>query len=260
MSSLSSLSSLRSEVMPLLRTGPLARILQRRSLKEARLGHKRTWGTSGGKRVVDIVVSSLVLLTMGIPMILIGIAVVLSSPGPALFRQKRIGRDGRRFTIYKFRSMLEYSPHKERSGLTRGGDSRVTMLGRWLRQVKLDELPQFYNVLRGDMSLVGPRPKLAEYAVQADIAFRPGITGAATLAFRNEEELLRHVPSSQIEEFYHDHIRPLKSQIDHDYMDGSTFWTDMWLLLATALGISVFHHYSQTYPSLRDMLTLFEEL
>lgn len=167
-------------------------------------------------------------------MLAIALCVRLSSPGPAFFAQYRVGRYGRLFRVYKFRTMSTDSEITG-PGLTRNGDCRITGLGLWLRRLKLDEFPQFYNVLRGDMSLVGPRPKLAQYAGIADMPYRPGITGVATLAFRREEEILSRVHPGQLDDFYRQHIRPLKARMDVRYMCRATFWSDMRLIGATFL-------------------------
>jgi lipopolysaccharide/colanic/teichoic acid biosynthesis glycosyltransferase len=166
-------------------------------------------------------------------MLTIAIMVRCSSKGPALFVQKRIGRNGRLFTIFKFRSMA----HGSNLGpcLTQGGDQRVTPLGRWIRKFKLDELPQFVNVLCGDMSLVGPRPKLPLHEPMRNMPYRPGLTGAATLAFRNEEDILKGMRPSELEHFYDVHIKPVKVQIDTDYMKRASFGSDVRLMAATLM-------------------------
>jgi len=192
-----------------------------------------SWAVSAFKRLLDIAVSLLVLLVFAAPMVLIALSIRVTSPGAALFRQRRVGRNGKLFVIYKFRSMT-IDPSGG-VGLTRCGDRRVTPLGRWLRKVKLDELPQFYNVLLGDMSLVGPRPKLPQYAALCNTPYRPGITGAATLAFRREEELLSRIHPAEMESFYHRHIKPLKARIDARYMGRATFWSDLRIVAATFL-------------------------
>jgi lipopolysaccharide/colanic/teichoic acid biosynthesis glycosyltransferase len=192
------------------------------------------WTLSRSKRLVDLSIAMLVLALFGIPMLAVALCVRLSSPGPAVFAQYRVGQGGRLFRIYKFRTM---SSGSERSGpgLTRDGDCRITGLGLWLRKLKLDEFPQFYNVMRGDMSLVGPRPKLPQYLGIINMLYRPGVTGAASLAFRHEEEILSRVHPSQLDDFYYRHILPLKARIDARYMCRATFWSDMSLIGATFL-------------------------
>jgi hypothetical protein len=132
------------------------------------------------------------------------------SPGPVIFRQKRVGRDGVLFTVFKFRTMA-IDAQEDGPSLTKRGDPRVTRFGGFLRKYKLDELPQLVNVLRGDMSLVGPRPKLPHLEVM-HMPFRPGLTGAATLAFRCEEEMLQDIPDEELEAYYCRMIKPLKAK------------------------------------------------
>jgi len=192
------------------------------------------WALSSSRRMIDLSVALLVLILLGLPMLAIALCVRLTSPGPAFFAQYRVGRAGRLFRIYKFRTMVSGSENNG-PGLTREGDSRITALGRWLRKFKLDEFPQFYNVLRGDMSLVGPRPKLPKYLCIANMPYRPGITGTASLAFRREEEILSRVPVDQLDDFYNRHIRLLKARIDARYMCRATFWSDMRLIGDTFL-------------------------
>jgi lipopolysaccharide/colanic/teichoic acid biosynthesis glycosyltransferase len=120
------------------------------------------------------------------------------------------------------------------------GDSRITRAGAFLRRYKLDELPQFWNVLKGDMSLVGPRPKLPEHEALF-LCVRPGLTGAATLAFRQEEEVLAGIPRHQLESFYQEVVKPSKAWIDTEYIATATFRSDLRLLSETCfscLGIS----------------------
>jgi lipopolysaccharide/colanic/teichoic acid biosynthesis glycosyltransferase len=192
------------------------------------------WTLSLSRRMVDMFIALLVLAVLGVPMLAVALCVCLSSPGPAFFSQYRVGRGGRLFRIYKFRTM---SSGAEVNGpcLTRNGDSRINGMGRWLRKLKLDELPQFYNVLRGDMSVVGPRPKLPQYAGIVNMPYRPGITGAATLSFRHEEEILSRVHPSRLYDFYNQHIRPLKARMDVRYMCRATFRSDVRLVGATLL-------------------------
>lgn len=193
------------------------------------------WSLSRTKRLFDIAVTLPVLTVLAIPMLVIALCIRLSSKGPAIFVQKRVGQNGRLFSIYKFRSMTVASGACTGPGLTKDGDQRITGLGRWLRKLKLDELPQLYNVLRGDLSLVGPRPKLPQYEAVLNMPYRPGITGASTLAFRNEEESLCRVPVDELELFYNERIKPLKARIDARYMRRATFWTDLKTIATTVL-------------------------
>lgn len=169
-------------------------------------------------------------------MLIIGACVRFTSKGRALFSQDRVGLDGQLFRIYKFRSMTQVSGTPSGQGLTKGGDSRITPVGRFLRRFKLDELPQSYNVLRGDMSIVGPRPKLPQYAEILNLPYRPGITGLATLAFRNEEGLLRSVDDADLDRIYDEQIKPLKARLDVCYMCHATLFSDLRIIAATALG------------------------
>ena len=193
------------------------------------------WCASIWKRVFDLlcIIPGLILVSpvLGI----IAIAVRLTSPGPVIFRQQRAGQNRKLFTIYKFRTMVENS-EAIGPGHTAKGDPRVTSVGRVLRRFKLDELPQLYNVLRGDMSLVGPRPKLPNHD-PAPMACRPGVTGAATLAFRFESRILSEVPADRIERFYQLYIVPHKLRLDSEYMERATLLSDIRVLLATVLRV-----------------------
>jgi lipopolysaccharide/colanic/teichoic acid biosynthesis glycosyltransferase len=148
------------------------------------------------KCAFDLFFSVAGLLVLSPLLLLLAIAVKLSSRGPVLFRHRRIGQGGRPFDIVKFRSMVVNAENVGRS-ITPEGDPRITRMGRALRKAKLDELPQLWNVLVGDMSFVGPRPEVPRYVEKYTaeqrrvLALKPGITDLATLEFRNEEEMLR---------------------------------------------------------------------
>lgn len=189
------------------------------------------WSRSGLKRLFDIICVVLAL-PMLIPIFLaVGLAVRLTSRGPVLFLQKRTGLHRRNFTILKFRTMehLEKGAHHK---VTTAGNQQFTPVGRFLRKWKLDELPQVLNVLVGDMSLVGPRPKLPEHQL-VELKCRPGITGAATIAFAREEQILARLPHDCVEAYYISIILPAKLRLDREYMAQATFLTDLKLIMDT---------------------------
>ena len=164
-------------------------------------------------------------------MMLTAAAVKLSSPGPILFRQTRMGESGRSFTILKFRTM-RWAGAGSGPSVTKVGDSRLTRIGAILRRAKLDELPQLINVLRGDMSLVGPRPKVPRHQIHT-LQVKPGITGAASLAFRDEEKLLQHLPEDDLEDYQINVLMPLKRELDEQYAETATFLSDIALIFRT---------------------------
>jgi lipopolysaccharide/colanic/teichoic acid biosynthesis glycosyltransferase len=191
------------------------------------------WSRSRVKRVFDcacvIPFTPLLLLVC----IAIAIAVRLTSDGPALFLQKRMGRHGRLFTIVKFRT-LTHRPDDTHQPITTAANQRFTPIGQFLRQWKLDELPQLWNVLIGDMSLVGARPKLPQHQL-TELPCRPGITGAATIAFAREEVVLARLPRHKLDDYYNGVILPIKHQLDQQYMARATFFSDFSLLVKTVL-------------------------
>jgi lipopolysaccharide/colanic/teichoic acid biosynthesis glycosyltransferase len=191
------------------------------------------WSRSAAKRLFDCACVLLALPVL-VPMLLvIAVAVRLTSRGPILFMQERMGRHGRTFTIFKFRSMVHVA-EKAHHPITTSDNQCFTPIGPFLRRWKLDELPQIANVLFGHMSLVGPRPKLPEH-VTFDLPCRPGITGMATVLFACEEDLLASLPKGQLDAFYHAVVIPAKRKLDAGYMASATFFSDFRLLVNTLL-------------------------
>ncbi len=187
------------------------------------------------KRAFDIIVSFLGLTVLFIPFIVVGLCIKLYDHGPIFFKQKRIGRNGKPFTVIKFRTM---GPDAEKSGsVTTSNDTRITPTGRFLRKYKIDEFPQLFNVLIGKMSFVGPRPDVAGYADRLQgnsrdiLNLRPGITGPASLYFRNEEKLLAQVENPR--EYNDTVIWPKKVQINLEYHKNWSFWKDIGYILIT---------------------------
>lgn len=194
--------------------------------------HLSPWTRSEGKRIFDCTCVLLSLPLLLPVVLLVALAVRVTSRGPVLFRQQRMGRMGTSFMILKFRTMLPTKEKPHRAIATANHQS-FTLIGRFLRRWKLDELPQLLNVLSGHMSLVGPRPRMMEHS-SCELHCRPGITGAATVAFAREEALLNRVPPDQIDELYHAAVLPAKHCLDDGYMARATFFTDLGLLVKTA--------------------------
>jgi lipopolysaccharide/colanic/teichoic acid biosynthesis glycosyltransferase len=191
------------------------------------------WSLSLTKRIFDVLAAVAVLTVFSVLILMIALVVRLTSTGKAFFVQDRVGRYGRSFRICKFRTMVT-NAEALGAGLTRLGDARITPVGGFLRKFKLDELPQFWNVLRGDMSLVGPRPKLPQFAEMLDLPYRPGITGAATIEFRSEENMLRKFSKTEeMGNFYRERIMPAKARLDSEYMRKCTVWSDLRVILTT---------------------------
>ncbi|MCY1164804.1 UDP-glucose:undecaprenyl-phosphate glucose-1-phosphate transferase [compost metagenome] len=188
------------------------------------------------KRLIDVTASAIVLLVTLPFLVAAALAVRFSSPGPILFRQPRVGRNGRVFEILKFRTMRV--AQDTTNAITVGRDPRITPVGHFLRQSKIDELPQLVNVLRGDMSLVGPRPEVPHYvALYPDdlrrriLSVRPGITDRASIKYRNEAELLVRQPDPDA--YYRSVIMPDKLQIAAHYADRVSVAEDIRVILDT---------------------------
>jgi lipopolysaccharide/colanic/teichoic acid biosynthesis glycosyltransferase len=191
------------------------------------------WSRSQAKRIFDCVWVLLALPLLVPALLAVGLAVRLTSFGPVLFLQKRTGLHGRSFTIFKFRTMAHVT-NKAHHAVTTAGNQSFTSVGPFLRRWKLDELPQLFNVLAGDMSLVGPRPKMPEHMI-SHLPCRPGITGAATIAFAREEEVLDRIPKHHLESYYHKVVLPAKRRIDAEYMARATFFSDLKLVVESVL-------------------------
>ncbi len=188
------------------------------------------------KRTFDAIVSFLGLVILSPFLLFVAVFIKLDSRGPVLFHQQRIGKEFRPFLICKFRTMLQ-EPFGAGRLITIGDDPRITRAGRWLRKTKIDELPQLVNVLKGDMSFVGPRPEVPKYVqvfhrdYEDILTVRPGITDLASLKYRDEASLLGKAENP--EEEYLTHVLPDKIKLAKDYVQRSSLLFDVRLILKT---------------------------
>jgi lipopolysaccharide/colanic/teichoic acid biosynthesis glycosyltransferase len=192
------------------------------------------------KRLFDLTFCLAGLVLLSPVFILLSLAIWLNDFGPVFFRQKRVGRKGAIFSMYKFRSMKVMKAAED--GLFEPGVStRITPLGKFIRRTKLDELPQLFNVLKGEMSLVGPRPEVEKWVTvypekwKIILSIKPGITDNASIKFRSEEELLRK--SADPESTFRDQILPVKTDLYLDYVNNHTFAGDIKILFNTILTV-----------------------
>ncbi|MDD4736893.1 MAG: sugar transferase [Kiritimatiellae bacterium] len=192
------------------------------------------------KRTIDYfcaLIGGIILLPL---LLLLWICVVLEGGLPGIFRQQRVGRSGRDFTLYKFRTM-GVRPGAEQGSFDAGRVARVTRVGRILRKCKLDELPQFWNVLKGDMALVGPRPEVRKWVDvyperwAAILSVRPGITDPAAIIYRNEEELLANADDP--ERMYLEDVLPHKLDLYEEYIKNQSVLEDIKILVRTFCAI-----------------------
>ncbi|MCE8464359.1 sugar transferase [Bacteroides nordii] len=190
------------------------------------------------KSIFDRILALFGLFLFSLLLSIIAILIRLKMPGgPIIFKQKRVGQYGRLFTMYKFRSM---TVAHSGSSVSIKGESRITPLGAKLRKYKLDELPELWNVLIGDMSFVGPRPDVPGYADKLTgeerriLLLKPGITGPASLKYRNEEELLAEQENPQ--EYNDKVLFPDKVRINIEYLENWSFWYDIKIIVYTVLG------------------------
>jgi lipopolysaccharide/colanic/teichoic acid biosynthesis glycosyltransferase len=186
------------------------------------------------RSLFDRVAAALGLVALAPVLVAVGIAVVIEDGWPWWFAQERIGRSGRPFRLLKFRSM-----RRANSGslITARGDSRITRVGAVIRKYKLDELPQLWNVLKGEMDLIGPRPEVARYVEMNDplwrgvLQVRPGITDLATLVYRNEEEILAQAEDP--EQYYRQVVLPEKLRLNLEYQEKRSLLRDLRLIFLT---------------------------
>lgn len=193
--------------------------------------------SEGGKRVLDIAVSVLVLVVLAPVIVAVALVVLFAQGRPVLFTQQRIGLNAKPFRLYKFRTMQPVADDKKDSFEIAAAD-RTTRVGRLLRGVKLDELPQLWNVIKGDMSLVGPRPEVADWVDSRSgtwkkvLSVRPGLTDYASIHYIDEEDLLRASPDP--EEQYRHVVLPAKLQMAEKYVGEMSLWVDLAIMLSTA--------------------------
>lgn len=188
------------------------------------------------KRIFDFICAVIVLILIALPLIVVSILIKLTMPGPIFFIQDRVGKNGRLFRLIKFRTM-RVADGKSKGSFDAGDSSRITPLGNFLRKTKIDELPQLLNVLKGDMSLVGPRPEVKiwteVYPEQWAIVHKvkPGITDEASITFRNEEVILKN--ASNPTETYKNQILPQKLALYIQYVHNQSFLGDFKIILRT---------------------------
>ena len=192
------------------------------------------------KRAMDIVISGGALAVLWPVLLLIAVAIKIDDPGPVFYRQVRVGKDGREFRIFKFRTMV-VDADKKGLQITVGRDNRITRMGRLLRKTKLDELAQLINVFVGEMSFVGPRPEVPKYVnlytpyQRQVLLVRPGITDYASIAYRNENDMLEGAEDP--EKMYIDVIMPDKIELNMKYLHEISPLADIRLILSTIIAV-----------------------
>lgn len=193
------------------------------------------------KRLFDFVASLIAILVFWPIMLIVAIAIKLESKGPILFKQKRLTKGIKEFYIYKFRSMRTNFDKNGRGVQVKGNSNAITKVGKFIRKTKLDELPQLFNVFKGDMAIIGPRAelprRLSSYTEWEKGIFvvRSGISSTASIVFSDEEYLMNQVKDP--EKYYMEQIRPYKIKLNHYYIKNKSFFYDMWLIIATVLKI-----------------------
>ena len=188
----------------------------------------------------DIFFSLLGILFLLLLFLFVAIAIKCSSKGPVLFKQERVGKNGKTFKIWKFRSMVVDAEAKGRQ-ITTDGDSRITKVGKFIRKTKIDELPQLFNVLSGKMSFVGPRPEVPRYVElyteeqRKVLTVKPGITDLASIEYRNENDLLKEAEDPDRK--YIEEIMPAKLELNLKYIEKAGFFYDIGLIFKTVFKV-----------------------
>lgn len=214
--------------------------MQREEVKEFYDILQKKRGSLVAKRIFDLIFSVLLLVLLSPFMLIIAIAVKCTSPGEIIFQQTRVTTYGKRFQIYKFRTMVSDAPQKG-SQVTVKGDSRVTGVGHFLRKVRLDELPQLLNILKGEMSFVGTRPEVEKYVeaytpqMYATLLMPAGVTSPASIRYKDEERLLSG--EGNPDEIYCNQILPEKMKYNLEYIREFSFWKDIVILFQTVIAI-----------------------
>jgi lipopolysaccharide/colanic/teichoic acid biosynthesis glycosyltransferase len=197
--------------------------------------------TKYGKRIFDFIASLLGLILLSPFLVIIGVLVKISDKGPIFYRSKRVGQNFKPFYLLKFRTMVVNAEELGPS-ITKGGDQRITKIGKFLRKTKLDELPQLWNVIKGELSLVGPRPEVEKYIsfykddYKEILKIRPGITDYAAIKFKNEEEILAKF--EDVEKAYIENVLPEKIKLYKTYLNEIGFLTDLKIIFKTLWGIT----------------------
>lgn len=192
------------------------------------------------KRLFDIVMSLILILLLAIPMLIIAILIITDSPGGVFYRQERVTKYGRHFRIFKFRTMVS-NADKIGTHVTVGNDSRITRIGLKLRGARLDELPQLFNVMLGDMSFVGTRPEAVKYvekytgAMWATLLMPAGITSEASILYKDEAELLEK--SEDADKVYIEQVLPAKMEYNLKSLEEFSFWGDLHTMFKTVLAV-----------------------
>jgi len=208
-------------------------------LKYYNILSKRT-GSLLLKRISDIICALLLIVILALPMIIVAVCVKADSPGPVFFRQRRVTTGGKVFSIFKFRTMY-VNDNAKNAQVTSGTDSRITKMGRTLRKLRLDEMPQLFNVLIGDMTFVGTRPEVERYVekytpeMYATLLMPAGITSMTSIKYRNEEEILEK--ADDVEKAYIEQILPDKMKYNLEYIEKFNFFYDIYIMLLTAVKV-----------------------